>query len=76
MDRKNNEIRAVPVPDVTAITLQAQVMANVKPNAKKYTDQHYAYEGLPNHESVNHGVGEYVRKNGAHELCGGGSGPC
>ncbi len=61
VDRKTNEIRAVTVPDVTAITLQAQVMANVKPNAKKYTDQHHGYKGLPNHESVNHGVGEYVR---------------
>lgn len=26
-----------------------------------YTDEHAAYKGLPNHTSVNHGVGQYVR---------------
>lgn len=26
-----------------------------------YTDEHRAYEGLPNHESVKHSVSEYVR---------------
>ena len=61
VDRKTNEIRAITVPDVGAVTLQAQVMANVNPNAKKYTDQHAGYKGLPNHEYVNHGAGEYVR---------------
>lgn len=34
---------------------------HIKPTAKVYTDEWRAYKSLPNHESVKHGVGEYVR---------------
>ena len=30
------------------------------PGAKVYTDEHSGYQGLPNHETVKHSVGEYV----------------
>ncbi len=61
VDRKTNEIQAVLVPDLKTDTLQGQVLAHVNLTAKKYTDEHYAYKGMVNHESVNHGAGEYVR---------------
>ncbi len=39
----------------------------------KYTDENCAYAGLKNHESVNHYVGEYVRRmvhtNGMEPFC-------
>ena len=43
------------------MTLQGFVLEAVAPGSKLYTDDHAAYKGLPNHEAVKHGVGEYVR---------------
>ena len=42
-------------------TLQGLVHEHAAPGAKVYTDETGAYNGLENHETVNHGVGEYVR---------------
>ena len=50
------------VPATDAKTLQGFVADNAAPGAKVYTDEASAYRGMPfDHESVNHGVGEYVR---------------
>ena len=42
-------------------TLQTFVKAHTAKEATVMTDEASAYEGLPNHESVKHGAGEYVR---------------
>ena len=34
---------------------------HAKPDATIYTDDHKSYVGLPDHQSVRHSVGEYVR---------------
>ena len=36
-------------------------MEHVEPGAKIYTDDALTYHALPNHETVKHSVGEYVR---------------
>jgi transposase-like protein len=61
-----NEIRAVPVADTKAPTLQAFIGSHAPAGATVVTDQHGAYVGLAakgfNHISINHSVGEYVRE--------------
>ena len=42
-------------------TLQGFVFSNAEPGATIYTDDHGAYQGLPNHASVKHSTGEYKR---------------
>ena len=59
-DRPTRKIVAGVAPSTDAITLQGFVKRNVAPNAKIYTDESRAYEGL-NREAVRHSVGEYVR---------------
>ena len=41
-------------------TLQGFVKAHSKKGSRVYSDDARAYKGLPNHEAVKHGVGEYV----------------
>ncbi len=60
-DRTTGKIKAEVVPDTTAKTLQKFVQDNTVEGAAVYTDESRSYLGLPNHESVKHGVGEYVR---------------
>ena len=61
-DRATNRVMARSVPATDAKTLQGFVADNAAPGAKVYTDEASAYRGMPfDHESVNHGVGEYVR---------------
>ena len=61
-DRKTNQVRAIVVDSTDAETLQGFVRENAHPKAKVYTDDATAYSDLPfDHESVRHGVGEYVR---------------
>ena len=60
-DRKTGTVRAVPVPETTAARLLEFVESNADPEAKKFTDESRAYGDLKNHETVNHGDGEYVR---------------
>ena len=60
-DRKTGTIRAVPVPETTAARLVQFVESNADPNSKKFTDENRAYNDLKNHQTVNHGDGEYVR---------------
>ena len=60
-DRSTNKISAQPVPETTKARLEKFIESKVNESAKKYTDENKAYGSLTNHESVKHGVGEYVR---------------
>jgi transposase-like protein len=64
LDRYTRQVRAKVIPDVSRITLQAEILKNVVPVGKVYTDQHGGYENLKAmrfvHETVNH-MEEYVR---------------
>ena len=60
-DRATGRIAAVPVPETTAARLEHFVETHIERGAKAYTDGNKAYDGLENHETVNHSVGEYVR---------------
>ena len=59
-DRETNRVRAKVVERTDKATLQRFVRAHAAPDAETYTDETAAYEGLPNHDSVKHSVGEYV----------------
>ena len=59
-DRGTNMVSAAVVTRTDMPTLQTFVLDQITPGAQVYTDEHGAYRGLPNHETVNHGVGEYV----------------
>ena len=62
-DRKTNRVSAGVVERTDAVTLQAFVEDRTDHEAKVFTDEHAAYKGMPyfEHESVNHGAGEYVK---------------
>ena len=60
-DRPTSQVRATVIPDTTSETLFWFIMEHVRPGAKSYTDDAVVYKVLPNHESVRHSVGEYVR---------------
>ena len=59
-DRDTNKVTAKVVESTDAPTLQGFVRENVREGATVYSDEHGAYRGLPNHETVKHGVGQYV----------------
>ena len=61
-DRKTNRVSAEVVEHTDALTLQGFVAERADPDAAVYTDEHPAYLGLRNYESVKHSVGEYVRE--------------
>lgn len=63
-DRETGKVRAAVVPSTDKQTLQGFVHDNVDEKAAVYTDDHRAYAGVAKeHETVNHGIGEYVRDN-------------
>ena len=64
-DHASGQISAAVVPDTTKRELQAFATDRVAQEADVFTDESSSYQGLPNHTSVNHGVGEYV-KSQAH----------
>lgn len=59
-DRATGRVHAQVVEQTNAATLVPFVAGNMEPGAKVYTDEAKAYERLPNHETVQHGVGKYV----------------
>ena len=61
-DRRTNQVRAAVLRDATGPWLRGVVAKHRQPEAKLYTDEATAYKNLGNHESVKHGVGEYVRE--------------
>ena len=60
-DRDTNTVHTVVVDSTDKATLQQIVKDHTVEGAKVYTDEAAAYKGLENHESVSHGVGEYVK---------------
>ncbi len=60
-DRATGRVSAAVVERTDGATLKPFVCARIAQEADIYTDDHGAYQGLPNHETVAHGVGEYVR---------------
>ena len=62
-DRGTKQVRVKVVKRTDAETLQGFVADNADANAKIYTDDAKAYNGLPfDHETVKHSVSEYVRE--------------
>ena len=60
-DRESGKVQAAVVASTDKKTLQGFVQDNIVEGATVYTDEASAYDGLPNHETVTHSVGEYVR---------------
>ena len=60
-DRATNQVAAEVVEDTTGRTLERVIKRHVLPGTRIYTDEATAYSHLPNHQSVKHSVGEYVR---------------
>ena len=60
-DRESNQVQARVVPDTKSETMSRFIMEHVDPGARIYTDDALTYHALPNHETVKHSVGEYVR---------------
>ena len=59
-DRETNRVSAEAIDSADGLTLKEFVLDQVAPGAKVYTDEHRGYQGLPNHQTVNHSVGKYV----------------
>ena len=59
-DRKKKEVRVAVVENTSRQALQEFVEGNATLEARKYTDEHRAYDGMPNRESVKHSVGHWV----------------
>ena len=62
-DRGTGKVSARVVEDTSRATLQPFVIEHAQAGATVFTDDHSAYHGLPgvSHETVSHGVSEYVR---------------
>ena len=61
-DRDSKQVIAAVVDRTDAKTLQGFVLDRTESTATVYTDESWAYTGLPRvHEIVNHSAGEYVR---------------
>lgn len=65
-DRATNHVVTAPVASTDKDTLQTFVKERVVPDARVFTDEHKAYEGLLNHETVRHGAREYVKRYTCH----------
>ena len=61
-DRSTGKVSAAVVKGTDRKTLQDFVTDATADGAAVYTDDFSGYKGLPNHETVNHSIGEYVRK--------------
>ena len=59
-DRETNRVTAEAIESADGLTLKGFVLNQVEPDVEVYTDEHRAYQGLPNHQTVNHSVGKYV----------------
>ncbi len=60
-DRATGRVSAAVVERTDSATLKPFVRSRIAQEADVYIDEHGAYQGLPNHETVAHSVGEYVR---------------
>ena len=59
-DRQTNAVSAEVVDSADGLTLKEFVLDQVAEGATVYTDEHAGYRGLPNHQTVNHSIKEYV----------------
>ena len=59
-DRTTKRVRAAVVENTDGDTLKGFVTDSTLPGATVYTDEHTAYQGLLNHASVKHSVGQFV----------------
>ena len=59
-DRATGRVSAAVVERTDGPTLKGFVRSRIAQEADVFTDEHGAYLGLPNHETVAHSVGEYV----------------
>ena len=59
-DRATGRVSAAVVERTDGATLKPFVRSRIAQEADVYTDDHGAYRGLDNHETVAHSVGEYV----------------
>ena len=60
-DRATNRVSSAPVENQQRDTLEGFIDHRVAPDAMIYTDEFSGYGRLPNHETVGHNAGEYVR---------------
>ncbi len=60
-DRVTKEVRAQVTQPVNRANVKGFVEENMTLESMLYTDESSIYEGFPNHEAVQHSVGEYVR---------------
>ena len=60
-DRPSGQVRASVVGHADKPTIQRFLAHRMEPGAPIFTDEATVYAGMPNHESVRHSVGEYVR---------------
>ena len=72
-DRETNRVSAEVVENTDAATLQGFVGENTAEGATVYTDEHGAYQGLPNHETLSANISEtpvtFGITEGAGHLC-------
>jgi transposase-like protein len=65
MRERGGRMKAMPVDDADMATLHTKIHQNVQVGAALHTDEAAVYRGLAglffNHETVNHGEGEFVR---------------
>ena len=60
-DHATGQISAAAVPETTKRELQAFAFDRIAEEADVFTDESSSYKGMPNHTSVNHGVGQFVK---------------
>ena len=59
-DRATNRVSAAVVPGTDKVTLHEFVTDRTADGAEVFTDEWGSYQGLPNHRSVKHSVGQFV----------------
>ena len=62
-ERETGKIIAQVIEDTTKETLQGMIAENTEEGTEIHTDESRSYQGLKNHKTVNHNIGEYVRDN-------------
>lgn len=60
-DRETKEVRAQVIENAKREALHGFIEDHAQPEARKYTDELLAYQGLDNHEAVKHSISEWVR---------------
>ena len=62
-ERGSGRIIAQVIEDTTKPTLQGMIADKTEEGTEIHTDESRSYQGLENHKTVNHNIGEYVRDN-------------